>query len=165
MLTLILLLQASVGAPSDPVDMAVELLDPLNEYQESLIVAGDGRVVDGTEILSLHGSKGERVLGVPRLVESTKGTVLTLKLVQTYLPAAKKELTVTDFNQLAFRLGFTYTLWESSCDAVNEYHTCQTAALVLEFLEKYGTVPEEMPPEPEAWPTDEDEWVINRRAW
>jgi len=120
MLHLILLLQ--ISAPSAPVDMAVELLDPLKEYQESLIVAGDVRVVDGTEILSLHGSNSERVLGVPRLVESTKGTVLTLKLVQTY----------------------------------------QTAALVLEFLEKYGTVPEEMPPEPEAWPTDDDEWAMQR---
>jgi len=33
------------------------------------------------------------------------------------------------------------------------------AALVLEFLEKYGTVPEAMPPEPEAWPGD-GEWAV-----
>jgi len=164
MLTLILLLQASVGAPSaapsDPVNMAVELLNPLKAYQEDLIVAGDVRVVDGTEILSLHGAKDERVLGVPRLVEITKGSVLTLRLVQTYLPAAETEFTVTDFNQLAFRLGFTYVLWESSCDAMNDDdHTCQTGWLVIEFLDQYGTVPESLPPGPEAWPTDDDEYV------
>ena len=47
---------------------------------------------------------------------------------------------------------------------MNEDHTCWTAALVLEFLEKYGTVPEEMPPVPQAWPGD-DEYAVNRRAW
>lgn len=39
----------------------IEVLDPLKAYQEDLIVAGDVRVVDGSEILSLHGSKSERV--------------------------------------------------------------------------------------------------------
>ncbi len=161
---MLIFLLLQITLPVEP-SIEIELLDPLKEYTEQLIVAGDVRVVEGTEIVSLQGSKGERVLGVPRLVEHTKGTVLTLRLVQTYLPAAETEFTVTDFNQLAFHLGFTYTLWESSCDAVNEDHTCWTAALVLEFLEKYGTVPEEMPPVPQAWPGD-DEWVmVNRRAW
>jgi len=89
MLHLILLLQ--ISAPSAPVNMAVELLNPLKEYQERLIVAGDVRVVDGTEILSLQGSASERILGVPRLIEITKGTVVTLRLVQTYLPAAETD--------------------------------------------------------------------------
>jgi len=75
----------------------------------------------------------ERIFGIPRLVEQTKGTVLTLKLVQTYLPAARTEFSVEDFNQLAFCLHFTYTLWESSCDAMNEYHFCVTAELAHEF--------------------------------
>jgi len=44
--------------------------------------------------------------GVPRLVESTKGTVLTLQLIWPWLPAAQLDLTVADFNNLAFHLGF-----------------------------------------------------------
>ena len=97
--------------------------------------------------------------GVPRLVESTKGSVLTLQLIQTWLPAAQLDLTVADFNNLAFHLGFVEVEWEASCDAMNEYHTCRTLELVLEFLMEYGTVPEGWPTEPEAWP-GEDEWAL-----
>ncbi len=102
--------------------------------------------------------------GVPRLVESTKGSVLTLQLIQPWLPATRLDLTVADFNNLAFHLGFVEVLWEASCDAINEHHTCRTLELVFEFLLEYGTVPEGWPTEPKAWPGD-DEWVVNRRAW
>jgi len=113
-------------------------------------------------VISLQGQKGERILGVPRLVESTKGSVLTLQLIQTWLPAARLDLTVADMNNLAFHLGFVEVLWEAKCDAMNEHHTCLTLALVFEFLLEYGTVPEAWPTEPEAWPTDDDEYAVVR---
>jgi len=152
MLLLILLLQ--ISSPVEP-SIEIELLDPLKEYQESLIIAGDVQVVDGSEVVALRGAKDERILGVPRLVESTKGTLLTLRLIQTYLPGARLEFTVLDFNRLAFHLGFTYVLWESTCDAAtNGTHTCRVSYLVRNFLREFGELPE-------AWPTD-DEWAVVR---
>jgi len=161
---MLIFLLLQIALPADPaIEFEVEVLDPLKTYIEDQLREGGVRVVDASEIVTLQGSKGERIFGIPRLVEQTKGTVLTLRLVQTYLPAAKTEFSISDFNSLAFSLHFTYTLWESSCDAVNEYHACVTAELVHEFLQEFGNAPA-LPPLPEAWPGD-DEWVVNRRAW
>jgi len=161
----VVLAVAGIALPADPaIEFEVEVLDPLKTYTEDQLREGGVRVVKGDELISFQGSKVERIFGIPRLVEQTKGTILTLKLVQTYLPAARTEFTVSDFNQLAFSLHFTYTLWESSCDAVNEYHACVTAELVHEFLQEFGNSPA-LPPLPEVTPADDDEWVVNRRAW
>jgi len=155
---IILLLQ--IALPVEPaIEFEVEVLEPLKWYVEQQLEEGGVRVVDGDKLISLWGKKGARVLGIPRLIQQTNETVLTLKLVQTWLPAARMEISVTDFNNLAFDLGFTHTIWESSCDPANdEDHTCFFTEVVRDFLHRYGTVPE-------AWPTDDDEWVINRRAW
>ncbi len=166
----VVLAVAGIALPVDPaIEFEVEVLDPLKSYVKEQLREGGVRVVDASEIVTLQGSKGERIFGIrifgiPRLVEQTKGTVLTLRLVQTYLPAAKTEFSISDFNSLAFSLHFTYTLWESSCDAVNEYHACVTAELVHEFLQEFGNSPA-LPPLPEVTAADDDEWVVNRRAW
>jgi len=158
MLLFILLLQIGLlvsGQGSGvTVIMDVEVLDPLKTAVREQLRQGGVRVVRGGEVVSRQ--KGERILGVPRLVESTKGTVLTLRLIQTYLPGARTEFTVEDFNQLAFHLGFTYVLWESACDAAtNGTHTCRVSYLVRNFLREFGELPEN-------WPTDDDEWAMVR---
>ena len=163
MLTLILLLQISSTLPApaiEPViEFEVEVLEPLKWYVEQQLEEGGVRVAKGSELISLQGSKGERVLGIPRLIQQQEGSVLTLKLVQTWLPAASKVLTVEKFNEKAFSLKLTYVLWESSCDPANdEHHTCFFTEVLRDFLRRYGTLPV-------AWPTD-DEWAkVNRRAW
>jgi len=161
---IILLLQ--IALPVEPgIEFEVEVLDPLKTAIEYQLEEGGVRVIEAGDMISINGPAGEEMWGVPRLVESTKGSVLTLQLIQPWLPAAQLDLTVADFNNLAFHLGFVEVEWESSCDAVNESHTCRTLALVFEFLLEYGTVPEGWPTEPEAWPGDDDEWAVNRRAW
>jgi len=154
---MLLFLLLQIALPVEPA-IEVEVLEPLKWYVEQQLEEGEVRVVEGSEMISLHGSKGKRILGIPRLIQQTNETVLTLKLVQTWLPAARMEISVADFNNLAFHLGFTHTIWESSCDPANdEDHTCFFTEVVRDFLHRYGTVPQ-------AWPGD-DEWVINRRAW
>jgi len=137
--------------------MDIEVLEPLLGYVEQQLEAGGVRVVDGTKVVSLQGSGGERILGVPRLeYGGIKGSKLRLRLLQTWLPAAPLEVTVEDFNHLAFHLGFVDVVWETSCD-LDTASECRTADLVRDFLRVYGTVPL-------AWPGD-DEWAVNRRAW
>jgi len=115
------------------------------------------RVVDGSELISLQGAKGERILGVPRLeYVGIKGAILSLRLLQTWLPAARMEISVGDFNNLAVHLGFVDVVWEASCN-IDTADECRTSNLVREFLSLYGTVPE-------AWPGD-DEWVTDYRQW
>jgi len=160
---LILLLLLQIALPAEP-GIEIELLPPLRGFIQHPLQEGGVRLADGDKLLSLRGSKGERILGVPRLVDNVEGTKLRLQLIQTWLPATRLDLTVADFNNLAFHSGFVEVLWEASCDAMNEHHTCRTLELVFEFLLEYGTVPEGWPTEPKAWPGD-DEWVVNRRAW
>jgi len=149
MLHLILLLQITTPA------MEVEVLERLKWYVEQQLEEGSVRVVEGDEIVSLHGSKGERILGVPRLeYVGIKGAILSLRLIQTWLPAARMEISVGDFNNLAFHLGFVDVVWEASCD-MDTADECRTSNLVREFLKVYGTVPE-------AWPTDDDEYATAR---
>ncbi len=159
MLTLILLLQISLQSltPSDA-DMEVEWPEILNTAIEDQLREGGVRVVKGDEVISRQ--KGERSLGVPRLVASEEGEdVLTLKLVQTYLPAtlpaplpaSRTLFTVEEFNGLAVRQGFTYTLWETKCDA--SQGSCLITDLARDFLREYGEMPE-------VTPTDDDEWAL-----
>ena len=148
MLTLILLLQVTVL-------MDVEVQEPLKAAIRKQLRHGGVRVVTGRMIVSPE--KGRVVLGVPRLVESTRDTVLTLKLIQTRLPGARAEHTVTEFNRLAFHLGFTDVVWQRSCDVMDSgydrgYFECSLYELTKEFLKMYGTVPQ-------AWPGD-DEWAL-----
>ena len=164
MSVLILLLQVSMPTPSGPVIMDVEWPEMLNTAIEDQLREGGVRVVKGDEVISRQ--KGERSLGVPRLVASVEGEdVLTLKLVQTYLPAtlpaplpaSRTLFTVEEFNRLAFHQGFIYTLWETECDA--SQGSCLITDLARDFLREYGELPEN-------WPGDDDEWVmVNRRAW
>jgi len=154
MLHLILLLQitSTSPAPSDA-DMAVEVLESLKGYVEHQLEEGRVRVVDGSELISLRGSKGERILGVPRLeYVGIKGAILSLRLIQTWLPAARLEVTVEDFNNLAFHLGFVDVVWETNCN-LDTADECYTSNLVRDFLKVYGNVPE-------AWPTDDDEYAL-----
>ena len=76
--------------------------------------------------------------------------------MKTYLPLPEtfpSELSVKHFNQQSFHLGFVYTLWESSCGAVNEYHSCLLADLAHEFLLEFR-------PLPKNWPrVDESFWI------
>ncbi len=53
--------------------MDVEVLEPLKTYVEDQLREGKVRVVKGDEMISLQRQEEGRVLGVPRLVESTKG--------------------------------------------------------------------------------------------
>ncbi len=167
MLTLILLLQISLPSLTlSDADLEVEVLEPLKSSIEYQLEEGNVRVIEAGDMIALNGSAGEEMWGVPRLVESTKGTVLTLQLIQPWLPATRLDLTVADFNNLAFHLGFVEVEWEASCDAINKHHTCRTLELVFEFLLEWGTVPEGWPTEPEVTPPGDDEWaVVNRRAW
>lgn len=158
---IILLLQ--IALPVEP-GIEIELLPPLKGFIQHPLREGGVRLADGGKLISLRGSKSDRILGVPRLIQQTKETVITLKLQQTWLPATRMDVSVAEFNNLAFHLGFTYTIWESSCDPVDEFHRCLFTDLVPEFLYRYGTLPVAWPTEPEAWPGD-DEWVVNRRAW
>lgn len=163
---MLIFLLLQIALPAEPVIelFEVEVLEPLKSSIEYQLEEGNVRVIQAGDMISINGPAGEEMWGVPRLVENIKGTVLTLQLIQTWLPATRLDLTVADFNHLAFHLGFVEVLWEASCDAMNEHHTCRTLELVFEFLLEYGTVPEGWPTEPEAWPGD-DEWVVNRRAW
>jgi len=159
MLTLILLLQVSLPNPaqSDPVIMDVEWPEMLNTTIEDQLREGGVRVVKGDEVISRQ--KGERSLGVPRLVASVEGEdVLILKLVPTYLPAtlppplpaSRTLFTVEEFNRLAFHQGFIYTLWETKCDA--SQGRCLITDLARDFLREYGEQPEVRP--------GEDEWAL-----
>jgi len=150
----VLLAVAGIALPVEPVEpMEIEVLESLKGYVEHQLEEGRVRVVDGSELISLRGSKGERILGVPRLeYVGIKGAILSVRLIQTWLPAARLEVTVEDFNNLAFHLGFVDVVWETSCN-LDTAAECYTSNLVRDFLKVYGNVPE-------AWPGDDDEWAF-----
>ena len=144
--------------------MEVEVFEPLRSAIKYQLEAGNVRLIEAGDEIALNGAKGEKILGVHRLVESTKGSVLTLQLISPWLPAARMDLTVADFNNLAFHLGFVEVEWELSCDAAESLdHTCTTADLTHRFLRVYGEVPLSPfeRPIPKAWPGD-DEWAAGR---
>ncbi len=168
--TCFLLLQISLPSPTpsptlEDAALEVEVFEPLRSAIKYQLEEGGVRVIEAGDMISINGPAGEEMWGVPRLVESTKGTVLTLQLIQTWLPAAQLDVTVADFNHLAFHLGFVEVEWQKSCDAMNG--ACLIADLTHTFLRVYVEVPlyPFERPVPEVWPGDDDEWVINRRAW
>jgi len=165
-IALILLLQIT-GPSFETASLEVEVFEPLKSSIRYQLEDGNVRLIEDGDEISLHGSAGEKIWGVPRLVESTKGTVLTLRLMWPWLPAAQLDVTVADFNHLAFHLGFVEVEFEMSCDAAESLdHACMIADLTHSFLRIYGEVPLSPfeRPIPKAWPGD-DEWVVNRRAW
>jgi len=162
MLPLILLLQIGTWgmgmAPAQnkpPVMiMDVEVLEPLRSAIRDQLRDGHVRTLKHRLTSLRRRTSGGRTLGVPRLVESTSGTVITLSLIQTYLPthrAQQGEFTVQEFNLLAFRLKLTSVLWETSSDTATgcyyEYIVgeCRISDLVYEFLREYGETPKITP--------------------
>jgi len=166
--TCFLLLQISLPSPTlDDAALEVEVFEPLRSAIKYQLEAGNVRLIEDSDEIALEGSAGEKIWGVPRLVESTKGTVVTLQLIQPWLPAARLDLTVADFNHLAFHLGFVEVEWELSCDAAErDDHACLIADLTHRFLRVYGEVPLSPfeRPIPKAWPGD-DEWATDYRQW
>ena len=142
--------------------MDVEVLEPLRSAIRDQLRDGHVRTLKYKLVSRRRRTKArngvKRILGVPRLVESTEGTVLTLRLIQTYLPdtgkAQRAEFTVEEFNRLAFRRGLTKVLWETSCD-YEENDECVFSDLVYEFSREYGQLPR-------VTPRDDDEWVMVR---
>jgi len=165
-MTLLLLLQiGTLGMGMAPAQnkppvmiMDVEVLEPLRSAIRDQLRDGHVRTLKYKLVSQRRRTRtrsGEgRTLGVPRLVESTEGTVITLSLIQTYLPthrAQQTEFTVEKFNLLAFRLRLTYVLWETSSDTATgcyyEYIVgeCRISDLVYEFLREYGETPKITP--------------------
>jgi len=155
---IILLLQ--IALPAEPA-LEVEVLDPLKTAIEYQLEEGNVRVIEAGDMISINGPAGEEMWGVHRLVASTKGSVLTLQLIQTWLPAAQLDLTVADFNNLAFHLGFVEVEWKTRCDAM--HGACLIADLTHLFLRVYVEVPlyPFERPIPQAWPGDDEYALIS----
>ena len=154
---MLIFLLLQIALPVEGIE--IELLPPLRGFIQHPLQEGGMRLADADKMISLHGSKGERILGVPRLEHVRSSPDLRIRLLQTWLPAARMEISVADFNNLAFHLGFVDVVWETSCNAMNG--ACLIADLTHTFLRVYVEVPlyPFERPVPELWPGD-DEWVM-----